>query len=379
VGSSELKQRLAAILAADVAGYSRLMAAAERATVAALDAARSTFKSQIESNQGRVIDMAGDSVLAVFESATGAVSAAVAVQRELNASSSSMPKDRRMRFRIGVHMGEVIEKSDGTVYGDGVNIAARLQQLAEPGGITVSAAVQSAVRGKVTASFVDLGERRLKNIAEPVTVSGIRVAGVEPVKLSIRKKAVLIVAFVGVLAIGAGVYYVRRPSDEERGKFQQTLLVAQAEKAAEEKALAEKQEVASLERKKQDAARLAAERARIEAERATAERLKQEAMQAAAQAKLAEASRAEPAAAAPSSTSHDQYRVAAGLEAEGKGKEAVRAYIQAARGGNCEAAKRLGDIYDAGLLGVSRDYAESLKWYNFSRTLGCEVPLRARQ
>lgn len=111
MSGSELKQRLAAILAADVAGYSRLMGAAERATVAALDVARSTFKSQIESNQGRVIDMAGDSVLAVFETATGAVSAAVAVQRELNASSTSMPEDRRMRFRIGVHMGEVIEKA----------------------------------------------------------------------------------------------------------------------------------------------------------------------------------------------------------------------------------------------------------------------------
>jgi adenylate cyclase len=119
----DFKQRLAAILAADVSGYSRLMSLDERATVAALDAARAIFRAQIESRQGRIIDMAGDSVLAVFETATGAVSAALAVQQELDASNTA-PDDRRMRFRIGVHLGDVIEKSDGTIYGDGVNIAA---------------------------------------------------------------------------------------------------------------------------------------------------------------------------------------------------------------------------------------------------------------
>ena len=159
MSDSELKQRLAAILAADVAGYSRLMAADERATVAALDAARRVFKVQIDSRQGRVIDMAGDSVLAVFETATGAVSAALAVQEQLKSLMGGVPEDRRMRFRIGVHLGDVIEKADGTVYGDGVNIAARLEGLAEPGGITISDAVRGAVRGKVTADFVDQGEQ----------------------------------------------------------------------------------------------------------------------------------------------------------------------------------------------------------------------------
>jgi adenylate cyclase len=170
VSGSELKQRLAAILAADVAGYSRLMAVDERATVAALDTARAVFRTQIESNQGRVIDMAGDSVLAVFETATGAVTSALAVQRELNASLSAVPEDRRMRFRIGVHLGDVIEKADGTVYGDGVNIAARLQGLAEHGGIAVSESIRTAVKGKVSASFEDQGEQQVKNIAEPVRV-----------------------------------------------------------------------------------------------------------------------------------------------------------------------------------------------------------------
>ena len=172
-----IRQRLAAILAADVAGYSRLMAADERATVAALDAARAVFRTQIESNQGRVIDMAGDSVLAVFETATGAVSAALAIQQELLASSGAEPEERRMRFRIGVHLGDVIEKADGTVYGDGVNIAARLEGLAEPGGITVSDSVRNAVRGKINATFDDQGEQQVKNIPHPVRAFAVRTDG----------------------------------------------------------------------------------------------------------------------------------------------------------------------------------------------------------
>ena len=163
-----LKQRLTAILAGDAVGYSRLMATDDHATVAALDAARAVFRAQIESNHGRVIDMAGDSVLAVFETAAGAVITAIAVQRELSVNTSGAPEDRRMHFRIGVHLGDVIEKADGTVYGDGVNIAARLQALAEPGGVLVSDSVHGAVRGRVRAEFVDRGEQEVKNIAHRV-------------------------------------------------------------------------------------------------------------------------------------------------------------------------------------------------------------------
>ena len=168
MSGSDLKQRLAAILAADMADYSRLMAADERATVVALDAARAVFRNQIESGRGRVIDMAGDSVLAVFETATGAVSAALAVQRELKTLVANVDEDHCMRFRIGVHLGDIIEKDDGTIYGDGVNIAARLEGLAEPGGITVSDSVRNVVKGKVGASFEDQGEQKVKNIADPV-------------------------------------------------------------------------------------------------------------------------------------------------------------------------------------------------------------------
>ena len=174
MSSTELKQRLAAILAADVAGYSRLMSLDERATVTALDAARGVFRAHVEASQGRVIDMAGDSVLAVFETATGAVSAALAVQAELGKLGADVPDVSRMRFRIGVHLGDVIEKADGTVYGDGVNIAARLEGLAEPGGVTVSESIRTAVKGKVHAEFEDQGEQQVKNIADPVRAYAVK-------------------------------------------------------------------------------------------------------------------------------------------------------------------------------------------------------------
>lgn len=174
MSDTDHRKRLVAILAADVAGYSRMMAADDRATVTALDASRAVFRAQIETNQGRVIDMAGDSVMAVFETATGAVLAALAIQTELRARIAEVSEDRRMRFRIGVHLGDVIEKADGTIYGDGVNIAARLEGLAEPAGIAVSASIRTAVKGKVDATFEDRGEQKVKNIAEPVQCFRVR-------------------------------------------------------------------------------------------------------------------------------------------------------------------------------------------------------------
>jgi adenylate cyclase len=180
VDTDQLRQRLAAILAADAVGYSRLMAADERATVAALDAAREVFRRHVESNQGRVIDMAGDSVLALFDTAAGAASAALGAQQQLEAGCEQATEDRRLRFRIGLHLGDVIEKPDGTVYGDGVNIASRLQTLARPGGIVVSAAVHGAVRDRVAARFSDRGEQQFKNIAHPVRVYALAAAAAAP-------------------------------------------------------------------------------------------------------------------------------------------------------------------------------------------------------
>ena len=134
MADSHADQRLAAIMAADVAGYSRLMEADERATVATLDAYRAVFQERVTGHSGRIVDTAGDSVLAVFPSAIGAVEAAIDIQVELSDRNATLPEDQRMRFRLGVNLGDVIEKDDGSVYGSGVNVAARLEGLADPGG-----------------------------------------------------------------------------------------------------------------------------------------------------------------------------------------------------------------------------------------------------
>jgi class 3 adenylate cyclase len=122
-----VKHRLLAILAADVAGYSRLVAVDDVGALQALDAAREVFRHHVATHDGRVIDTAADSVLAVFDTATGAGSASLAIQQALTAQAAEVPAPQRMLFRIGIHLGDVLEKDDGAVYSDGVNIAARLQ------------------------------------------------------------------------------------------------------------------------------------------------------------------------------------------------------------------------------------------------------------
>jgi TolB-like protein/class 3 adenylate cyclase/tetratricopeptide (TPR) repeat protein len=168
LSEARVQQKLAAILAADVVGYSRLMEADERATLAALDSHRATFRTHVPAHGGRIVDTAGDSVLAVFPSAIGAVEAAVAIQADLRVSNDPQPDDKRMAFRIGVNLGDIIEKDDGSIYGSGVNVAARLEGLAEPHGICLSGSAFEQVDGKIDVGFQDLGEHQLKNIARPV-------------------------------------------------------------------------------------------------------------------------------------------------------------------------------------------------------------------
>jgi adenylate cyclase len=170
----EARHRLTAILAADAAGYSRAMAEDDRLALATLDAARVVFRGHIEAEGGRVIDTAGDSVLASFETATGAVRAALAIQRKLPAPAHGKGNAARLSFRIGVHLGDVLEKADGSVYGDGVNIAARLQALCDPGGVVVSQAVYGAIASLIRDGFDDAGEQAMKNIPHPVRAFRLR-------------------------------------------------------------------------------------------------------------------------------------------------------------------------------------------------------------
>ncbi len=180
---AEAKRKLAAILAADVAGYSRLMGDDERATVTALNASREIFRAHIAKHHGRVVDTAGDSVLAVFESVVEAVECAGEVQAALGTRNQDLVEDRRMSFRIGVNLGDVIEQDDGTIYGDGVNVAARLESLAEPGGICLSGSAHEQVEGKTEYGFEDIGEHEVKNIARPVHAYRIAVdSQAEPAK-----------------------------------------------------------------------------------------------------------------------------------------------------------------------------------------------------
>jgi len=161
------KRKLAAILAADVAGYSRLMADDEPETLRALNNARDLFRAQIDARSGRLIDTAGDSVLAEFASAVEAVSCAESVQEALAQFNADLPEHRRMRFRIGVNLGDVIEEAGG-LYGDGVNVAARLQALAEPGSLCISGTVFDQVEGKLPRRFRSIGEQTVKNIPKPI-------------------------------------------------------------------------------------------------------------------------------------------------------------------------------------------------------------------
>ena len=201
------RQHLAAILLADAAGYSRLMEADEGATVAALDAARATFRSEVESNHGRVVNMPGDSVLAIFEAAAGAVTAALAIQRRLEAASRDAPADRRLRFRIGVHLGDVIETENGDAHGDGVNIAARLQTLAAPGGIVVSESVRGVVKTRIAARFDDLGRQAVKNIGDPVRAFAVRDPDAPPAPAPrVRRRPAVAIAATVVVILAAGAF-----------------------------------------------------------------------------------------------------------------------------------------------------------------------------
>jgi TolB-like protein/class 3 adenylate cyclase/tetratricopeptide (TPR) repeat protein len=166
-------RKLAVILAADVVGYSRLMAADEEGTLALLNARRQVSDELIARHRGRIFGTAGDSVMAEFASAVEAVRCAAAIQQENRRRNADLPGPRRMLFRVGVNLGDVMVGGDD-LFGDGVNVAARLEGMAEPGGICISSAVYDQIRNKVDVAFEDLGERSLKNIGYPVRVFGLR-------------------------------------------------------------------------------------------------------------------------------------------------------------------------------------------------------------
>jgi adenylate cyclase len=172
-----VERRLAAVLATDVAGYSRLMGRDEERTLANLKSFRKTLVDPaIAAHRGRIVKTTGDGMLVEFASAVDAARCAVEVQRSMAAQNADVPQDLRIEFRIGIHVGDIII-DDNDIFGDGVNIAARLEGIAEPGGICISDDAHRQIRGKINIAFDDIGEQTLKNIVEPMRAWHIRLAG----------------------------------------------------------------------------------------------------------------------------------------------------------------------------------------------------------
>jgi adenylate cyclase len=168
-GIARIERRFAAILPADIAGYSALMGANEEATVRDLKAHQAVILPMIGHHGGRLIDTAGDGILAEFGSVLAAVKCALAIQQTMGERNTGVDPLRRMEFRIGINQGDVVF-DHARVYGDGVNIAARLESIAEPGGICISAKVHDEISGRIEIASKDLGPQQLKNIAQPVRV-----------------------------------------------------------------------------------------------------------------------------------------------------------------------------------------------------------------
>jgi class 3 adenylate cyclase/TolB-like protein len=206
VTRDSVERRLAAILAADAVGYSRLMAQDEVATVATLNAHRDTMSELVLRHGGRVVDIAGDNLLAEFPSALEAVACAVEIQRQLGDANAGVPRERRLRFRIGIHLGDVMVEGP-QIYGDGINIAARLEGLSEPGGVCVSGSVHDQVQSKLDVEYEDLGPQSIKNIPTPIRVYRLRTTGVvAEVRIGLpqrRRRALAAGALVAVAGIVA--------------------------------------------------------------------------------------------------------------------------------------------------------------------------------
>ena len=222
MNTQHLKRKLTAVFSADVAGYSRLMGEDEAATVKTLEAYKQIIFSQIKQHRGRVIDSPGDNILAEFASVVDAVQCGVGVQNELKARNADLPENRRMLFRIGINLGDVIEEED-SIYGDGVNIAARLESLADPGGICISKTAFEHIEAKLPFGYEFLGEQTVKNIAKPVgtyrvlmdpRITGKGKGGAKP-KVGTRRRpsfAVLLGVLIVVVGAAAFWYFTRPPA-----------------------------------------------------------------------------------------------------------------------------------------------------------------------
>jgi adenylate cyclase len=225
MSDASVNRKLAAILSADVVGYSRLMADDEVATVETLKRYRAEIGRIIEHHKGRIVNAPGDNILAEFASAVEAVRAAVEIQRSIQEKNADLAEERRMRFRVGVNLGDIIEEADGTIYGDGVNIAARLEALCEPGGICVSGTIFDQVEGKVQASFEFAGEQKVKNIEKPIRTYHLqRTPSRTWFWLRAKRKSRLVAAGLAAALLVSVVIWQAKNLDEPVDNADETLL-----------------------------------------------------------------------------------------------------------------------------------------------------------
>jgi class 3 adenylate cyclase len=284
VSTEEFKHKLSAVLSADVFGYSRLMRDDEEATIRTLTTYRKVMTHLIQKYRGRLVDAIGDNLLAEFTSAVDSVNCAVEIQRELFKQNAKLPENRRMRFRMGLNLGDVVEKGE-RIYGDGVNIATRMEGLADKGGICISGTVYNQVKHKLDLKYNYLGEQKVENIKEPaqaywiLSLPGTAAHRFIKAKISVNKTwRNVIVAATVVLIIGAasaiGNFYFlpKFPVEKIPDQSGKIAVVSLDERKAVE-AIKRREKELKIEMEKQ---RVAAERKRIEEEKKALEAKKRQ-------------------------------------------------------------------------------------------------------
>ena len=318
-----IERRLATIMMADVAGYSRMMGENEEGTVATLRGHREIFDALLKAHRGRVFNTAGDAILAEFPSAVEAVRCATEIQTALRTRNEHLPAEQRMWFRIGINLGDVIVQGDDLL-GDGVNVAARIQTVAEPGGVCISGSVYDQIQNKLTLQIRQLGEKSFKNIAQPIRTFSITDDGAPPVAgarwRSLRKTPMIgtAVALIALIAAaGAASWYYRdysqRGADEARRAAEAQRSADAQRKAEQEQAAAaaaqkEAKLLAELQAAKDALTQAEASKRKAELDRAAAESAQREAR---LQAELRSAKEAQQRAEASENKADEERRAAA--------------------------------------------------------------------
>jgi len=278
-----LQRRLATILSADVAGYSRLMGEREEATVQALRGHRAVFDSLLKQHHGRIFNTAGDAILAEFPSAVEAVRCATEIQSALQTRNEHLPPEQKMLFRMGINVGDVVVQ-DGDLLGDGVNVAARIQTIAEPGGICIAGSVYDQIQNKLSLRFKPLGEQQFKNIGQRVRTFSITHGerGALPTgRASVKSAAALGIGVIAAAALAAGGYFIYQ--DYEAKRAEQNALATQL--AAERKAAEDARHAAEEQSRRAVEAEGRAEREQLVAENAKREAALQAQLQTADEAR----------------------------------------------------------------------------------------------